>query len=100
MIIVVANVTIQPVHRETFVAGAKACIAETRKEAGCHVYDMHQSVTNPDHYVFVERWESQAVMDAHMKTPHLQAFLALATPCLAAAPTIEAIPADNITRVM
>ena len=100
MLVVIANAKVLPAATDAFVAAARACIAETRKEAGCLVYDLHRSVSDPQHFTFVERWESQAALDEHMNSAHLKAFLAAAGPCLADAPTIEAIPADIIRRLM
>ena len=47
MIYVVATLTIKPETRAEFIAGATACIAETRKEPGNIAYDLHESVTDP-----------------------------------------------------
>ena len=51
--------------------------APTRAEAGCISYDLHQSQSDPGLFVFYENWASQAALDAHFKTPHLQAILKL-----------------------
>ena len=45
MIYVVATLTIKPETRADMISAAKACIAETRKEAGNIAYDLHESVT-------------------------------------------------------
>ncbi|MHC2672904.1 quinol monooxygenase YgiN [Bradyrhizobium diazoefficiens] len=55
MIYVVATLTIKPETRAEFIAGATACIKETRKEPGNIAYDMHESVTDPTKMVFVEQ---------------------------------------------
>ena len=47
MIYVVATLTIKPEMRAELIAAAKACIADTRKEAGNIAYDLHESVTDP-----------------------------------------------------
>lgn len=52
-------------------------LAPTRVEAGCIDYDLHQSQTDPALFVFYENWKSQADLDAHFDTPHLQAVLKL-----------------------
>jgi quinol monooxygenase YgiN len=48
-------------------------LAPTRAEAGCISYDLHQSQSDPALFVFYEDWASQAALDAHFQTPHLQA---------------------------
>jgi quinol monooxygenase YgiN len=52
-------------------------LAPTRAEADCISYDLHQSLSDPALFVFYENWASQAALDAHFQTPHLQALLKL-----------------------
>ncbi|MER5887489.1 putative quinol monooxygenase [Streptomyces sp. NPDC001941] len=42
-----------------------------RAEEGCLQYDMHQVADDPDRFVLVERWASQAALDAHDAAPHM-----------------------------
>ena len=55
----------------------------TRKEAGCVSYELLNNSADPTDFTFVEEWASQAAIDAHMKTPHLQAVVADSAPLLA-----------------
>jgi len=91
MIYVVATLTVKPDMRAEMIAGAKACIAETRKEAGNIAYDMHESVTDPSRMVFVEQWENAEALGPHGKSDHMKAFGRIAVQCLAAPPKIEII---------
>ena len=43
----------------------------TRSEAGCVNYDLHQSIDNPEIYIFYENWKSEAQLDAHLKSKHI-----------------------------
>ena len=70
MIYLVATLTIKPGSLPDFIDAAKACIAATRQEPGCISYDLHQSQTDENTLVFVERWESQEDLDGHFKAPH------------------------------
>ena len=74
MIYVVATLTVKPEARAEVIAAAKACIAATRKEAGCIAYDMHESVTDPSRLVFVEQWESADALGPHGKSEHMRVF--------------------------
>ena len=56
-------------------AFAKARTA-TRKEKGNKAYSLNRSTKTPAEYVVYERWENFAALQAHMKTPHLEALLA------------------------
>jgi quinol monooxygenase YgiN len=91
VIYVVATLTVKPEMRAELIAGAKDCIAETRKEAGNIAYDMHESVTDPASMVFVEQWDNVEALGPHGKSDHMKAFGRIAAKCLAAPPKIEII---------
>ncbi|HEY8332796.1 MAG TPA: putative quinol monooxygenase [Tardiphaga sp.] len=99
MIYVVATLSVKPEARAELIEGAKACIAETRKEAGNIAYDMHESVTDPTKMVFVEQWDNAEALEPHRKTEHMKAFGRIAVKCFSAPPKIEVItPADVVVR--
>ncbi len=99
-VIVIARLKARADKRETLIAGAVACIAATRQETGCIAYDCHESLTEPGRFVFVEQWQDRAALETHMTLPHLKAFVALAVPCLAEVPTIEAISGGDRWQLM
>ena len=37
----------------------------SQKDAGCEEFEVFQSALNPDRLVLLERWSSQAALDAH-----------------------------------
>jgi quinol monooxygenase YgiN len=76
VIYVVAELTLKPGMADKAVAEARKVVAGTIKEDGCIFYDMHRSIHDPDKLVVVERWASREALDAHMHTPHLQAWRA------------------------
>jgi quinol monooxygenase YgiN len=99
LIYVVATLTVKPETRAELIAGAQACIAETRKEAGNIAYDLHESVTDPTKMVFVEQWENAEALEPHRKSDHMRAFGRIVVNCLTAPPKIEVItPADVVVR--
>ncbi|HEU4475364.1 MAG TPA: putative quinol monooxygenase [Methyloceanibacter sp.] len=65
----------------------KVC-APTRGEKGCLNYDLHVSPDDPGLLVFHENWESMADLDAHLASPHIDAFRAVAPDLLAEPPNI------------
>jgi urease accessory protein len=65
LIYVVATLSVKPEARAELIEAAKACIAETRKEAGNIAYDLHESVTDPTRMVFVEQWENAEALVPH-----------------------------------
>jgi quinol monooxygenase YgiN len=82
--------------RAELIEAAKACIAETRKEAGNIAYDMHESVTDLSKMVFVEQWDSIEALGPHGKSEHMRAFGRVAVKCFAAPPTIETITPEKV----
>jgi quinol monooxygenase YgiN len=58
-------------------------IEPTRKEEGCVEYILHVDNDKPGHFVVYEIWHSMAHLQAHIATPHLQAFLARSAELLA-----------------
>jgi quinol monooxygenase YgiN len=91
VIYVVATLTVKPETRAEFIAGAIACIKETRKEPGNIAYDLHESVTDPARMVFVEQWENAEALVPHRSAEHMKTFGRIAVKCMAAPPRIEII---------
>ena len=58
-----------------YAEAAKAVVVATREEAGCQWYGIAVDVTDPCVVWVSEQWASQADLDAHLKTPHVAAFL-------------------------
>ncbi len=60
-----------------------ALVDATRREPGCLSYELLQNYADPMDFVFIERWASPAVEQAHFVTPHLLATLQQLTGLLA-----------------
>lgn len=79
---------IKPGTGEEFEAGfQKAAAAVRAQDEGCEMYDLYRGVDSPTSYVMVERWATQALLDAHMKSPTMAGMAALA-PHFAAPPSM------------
>ena len=63
-------------------------VAPTHAEDGCILYSLHQGVADKTRFAFVERWVSQAKLDAHLGSTHIAAVLARADELLSEAPDI------------
>ena len=72
MIYVVATLIVKPEKRADFLEDARDVIAATRRETGCVTYDLTSSITEPNEFIFVERWETREALAAHFETPHLK----------------------------
>ncbi len=85
---VVARLKAKPGKENDVKQRLLALIAPTRKEQGCINYDLHESLDDKTLFVFYENWTSKAALDAHLQTPHVQAFLGKADELLAEPPDI------------
>ena len=96
MIYVVATLTIKPETRAELIAAAKTVIGITRKEKGCILYDLHESMTDPARFVFVEQWETMEDLIAHGGNEHMKTFGRIAVKCMSAPPKIEIITPEKV----
>jgi quinol monooxygenase YgiN len=96
LIYVVATLTVKPETRAEFIAGATACINETRKEPGNIAYDMHESVTDASKMVFVEQCENAEALVPHRAAEHMKAFGRIVKNCISAPPKIEIITPEKV----
>jgi len=76
VLIIAGTFRIDPTQRETAVAAAREMMTETLKEKGCHAYAFSADFSDPARVHLFERWESQADLEAHFKTPHMARFQA------------------------
>ena len=70
---VVAHVHSRPEKIAETKALLMSLIAPTRKEAGCITYELLQDNADPSRFCFVEEWQSDAALEAHLKSPHIAA---------------------------
>ena len=76
MIVVTGTMELKPEGIEKARAAAIDMMTETRKEAGCHVYEFSQLIENPNCFRVYEEWESLDHLIAHSKAPHMGVFRA------------------------
>ena len=54
-----------------------ALVEPTRRESGCIQYELLQNQEDPTDFVFVEEWESEVRLNAHLDSPHINGVGAL-----------------------
>ena len=64
-------------------------VEPTRAEAGCITYELMVNNADATEFTFVEEWESDATLDAHLRSPHIAAFQAREADLLASPPDIR-----------
>ncbi|MBR2166392.1 MAG: antibiotic biosynthesis monooxygenase [Paludibacteraceae bacterium] len=66
------NCFFQATDGDTYKDALRAAVALTelsRKHAGCIAYDVFQSATRSDVFMFCETWKDDASLKAHSETP-------------------------------
>ena len=73
---VIAEVKLTPASIDPYIEAAKAVLEPTRREAGCERYGFGLDVADPHTLWISEQWSSKEALYKHLKTAHIQAFLA------------------------
>ena len=72
---VIATFQARPGKEAELRAALLGLVAPTRQEAGCLNYDLHASSEDPAKFLFHENWTNEAMLEAHLAAPHVQALL-------------------------
>jgi quinol monooxygenase YgiN len=86
---VVARISALPDKVEQVRLILSELIEPTRREVGCISYELLQNNADPTDFTFVEEWESDPALDAHMATAHLQKAVAATQGLLTEPPDIR-----------
>lgn len=92
-VVVLAVVEVRPEAQDEALAALQELVSDTHAEDGCVRYALHRDTTQPNRFIFVEQWASQAALDAHAERPH-----ARVDSVVAGAPAIyvtRAVPAGD-----
>ena len=91
-IILMARLKVKPEAVEEIKNAALAIVADSRNEAGCINYDVHQSIEDETLFFWHETWANKAALDEHFATTFFGEFFK----------TVEEIAAEppqiNLTR--
>lgn len=68
---VVARVIALPDKVEAVKSILIGLIEPTRQEEGCITYELLQNYQAPTDFTFVEEWDTQALLDAHLASAHI-----------------------------
>ena len=71
MIGIVAKVKVKAGSEAAFETAAREMVACTRTEPGCIDYALWRT-DRPDTYAFVERYQDEGAMEAHVKSEHFR----------------------------
>ena len=78
-VVVVANIKVKDEFlSEIYNELLKIHKSTHEKDEGCIQYDLHKDFNDDNNFVFVETWESQAMLDKHMEKDHFLNFVKVA----------------------
>lgn len=77
-----AFIQVRPGNEDAFLAAAREVVPATRAEEGCVEYRLHRHDDRPGAFSFYEIWRTDGDLDLHMKTPHIERFIAAIEPLL------------------
>jgi quinol monooxygenase YgiN len=75
MIVTAGMLQFKPEDRQDVLAGLKEVVRLSRQDPGCIDYWWSEDIETPDAFRFLECWETQEAMDAHMAQPHTENFM-------------------------
>lgn len=86
---VVARITALPDRVDALKAVLLGLVGPTRQEPGCIEYQLLQNTAEPTDFTFVEHWQNDAAIDAHLASAAVQEALSKVRNLLAAEPDIR-----------
>jgi quinol monooxygenase YgiN len=81
-------------HEQEVLSIMLELVPQTRKEAGCLAYQLHQSISNPNDLFIYEHWKSKEAFDFHMRTSYVKDLLSRHDELIDG--TIEILPFRNL----
>jgi len=82
MLIVTAKVKLQEGKAEEFIEAVRAMQVKVLQDPGAIHYNLHRSTTDPNEFLFYERYEDEDAFDYHLSTDHLKALAAVIDPLM------------------
>lgn len=73
---VVASFHLKEGHLDAVLPVVAACIKASRQEAANFSYICRRDMNDPQHFVFIEQWQSVAAIHEHEQQPHFLAMKA------------------------
>jgi quinol monooxygenase YgiN len=80
MVKVVATCYLKEEKVQEYLELAKEIRVETVKEKGCKEYILYRDKEDQNVFSFIEEWETQEDLDAHMKSEHFERIIPLMVP--------------------
>jgi quinol monooxygenase YgiN len=89
IVTVIAHARAKPGQHEQAREMLEALVAPSRAEQGCINYDLHQSMEDPELFVFHENWTTLAALESHARSEHSVRFRKKCSDVLAEGPVVS-----------
>ncbi|MHA3083204.1 putative quinol monooxygenase [Acinetobacter sp. ANC 5383] len=70
MIILNVFFKVKPEQKQNFIQTLTNMVQESRKEAGCQLYQLGTDILDANSFLLIEHWVDEAAIAAHNQTPH------------------------------
>ncbi|WP_422661461.1 putative quinol monooxygenase [Paenibacillus sp. EC2-1] len=98
MIIIHAEMKVNPELEAEFLVTIQELIESSRTEAGNVSYKLMKDIEQDNTYLMVEQWKDQEAVAAHNTSSHFQAFVATAPKYLTAPLQVQAFVGQPINK--
>lgn len=98
MIIIHAEMKINPTVEAEFLETVQELIKSSRAEAGNVSYKLMKDMDQDNTYLMVEQWKDQEAVGAHNASSHFQAFVAKAPKYLTAPLNAQVFAGQSVTK--
>ncbi|MBL8147823.1 MAG: antibiotic biosynthesis monooxygenase [Anaerolineae bacterium] len=69
----IGRFAIDPELREAFLEFARDLVERELASPGCLRFELYEDVSQPNHFMMFEEWESTAALESHLEDPRLVA---------------------------
>ncbi len=90
MILVLAQASALPEHRDDLAEQLTKASVISRNDPGCLAYSFQSDLEDANSFTSIEHWESREDLDAHLATPHVAELIASLTGKVTGPPVITA----------
>ena len=98
MIIIHAELQVNPVKQEAFLNEVATLIEEARKEEGNLSYTLTKEIDKESTYKMIEAYEDMAAVEKHNQSSHFQAFVGKAPEYLVAPLDVKVYDATEVQK--
>ncbi|KTD83311.1 putative quinol monooxygenase [Paenibacillus etheri] len=96
MIIIHAELKVNPERREQFLEESKTLLTATHAEEGNLSYELYENAGEANSFIMVETWRDAEAVSNHNTSPHFTTFSAKAGEFLAAPLDVKVFSAEQV----